>query len=132
MLRRCLVLVLLCLASDYIFACSCLTPPFRACDYLHRDAVFTGTVIETVREVYEVEYDKGKPRAGYAMRFAVSEALHGALGKEVIVHTGAGGGDCGTPLAPGAQFLIFASKNSKGDLVTGLCSGNQPLTISVE
>jgi hypothetical protein len=130
MLRRCLVLILLCLASEYGFACYCYTSPFRACDALHNDAVFTGTVIETVREEYELY--KGKFRAGYAMRFAVSEALHGALGTEVIVHTGAGGGDCGTPLAPGARFLIFAHKNPKGNLETGLCSGNQPLTVSVE
>jgi hypothetical protein len=61
------------------------------------------------------------------MRFDVRESLRGDLGNEVTVETGSGGGDCGTPLPPGERFLIFAYKNEKGELSTGLCNGNQAL-----
>jgi hypothetical protein len=64
------------------------------------------------------------------MRFVVGTPLLGQLGPEVVIETGNGGGDCGTPLPPGGKFLIFAHKEKDGKLWTGMCSGNQKLSGS--
>ncbi len=64
------------------------------------------------------------------MRFVVETSLLGNLGPEVVIETGNGGGDCGTPLSPGSKFLIFAYKEKDGKLWTGMCSGNQKLSGS--
>jgi hypothetical protein len=82
-------------------------------------------VIET--QPAQHEFTKDQWTEGFAMRFSVEEPISGGLGAEVIVKTGRGGGDCGTPLPPGARFLIFAYRNSHGELETGLCSGNREL-----
>jgi hypothetical protein len=82
-------------------------------------------VIET--QPAQHEFTKDRWSDGFAMRFSVEESISGNLGAEVVVKTGIGGGDCGTPLHPGARFLIFAFRNSHGELETGLCSGNREL-----
>ena len=121
MWRYCTLVVLLSIVLlDKGYGCSCF-PQSRACDYLHNSAVFIGRVIET-----QPAHD------GFAMRFSVEESISGNLGAEVVVKTGLGGGDCGTPLPPGARFLIFAYRNSHGELETGLCSGNRELNFDWE
>ncbi len=64
------------------------------------------------------------------MRFVVETPLLGNLGPDVVIETGNGGGDCGTPLPPGSKFLIFAYKEKDGKLWTGMCMGNQKLSGS--
>jgi hypothetical protein len=105
--------------------CSCIGAQ-RACENLRSDAIFVGRVIETVSVKRPLEENSWT--TGYSMRFAVDEPLRGDLGTEVTVETGKGGGDCGTPLAPGKRFLIFAYREKSGDLWTGMCSGNRALT----
>ena len=127
MWRSGLILALLCLGqSGDLFACSCLGPR-RPCDNLRQDAVFAGRVIETVATRHQADKEDSW-YAGYSMRFAVDEAFRGSVGTEVMIETGSGGGDCGTPLKPGDKYLIFAYKTEKGELWTGMCSGNQRLT----
>jgi hypothetical protein len=109
---------------DQGYGCTCLTR-LRPCDYLSTSAVFVGQVIET--QPAQHEFSKDRWTDGFAMRFSVEEPISGDLGAEVVVKTGQGGGDCGTPLRPGGRFLIFASRNSHGELETGLCSGNREL-----
>lgn len=106
-------------------ACECIDTE-RPCEYLRSDVVFVGRVIETAAVRHPTE--NGAWTNGYSMRFAVDESLTGAMGTEVTIETGNGGGDCGTPLPAGGRFLIFAYKEKDGTLWTGLCSGNQSLT----
>lgn len=122
---RCgLALALLCVGlNGHLFGCSCVGSR-RPCEKLRSDAVFVGRVVETVRTRHQQDKDW---YPGYSMRFAVDETFRGDLGTEVMVETGTGGGDCGTPLLPGDKYLIFAYKSDKGELWTGLCSGNQEL-----
>src|SRR5215469_3745728 len=109
---------------DRGYGCTCF-PQSRPCEYLRSSAAFVGQVIET--QPAQHEFAKDRWSEGYAMRFSVEEPVSGNLGAEVVVKTGQGGGDCGTPLRPGARFLIFAYRNSHGELETGLCSGNREL-----
>src|SRR5476651_1994289 len=126
MLRYCALSLLLCLSfPKYGFGCECLGSS-RPCEQLRFDAVFVGRVVETTPVKHPME--QGSYTLGYSMRFAIDESLRGGLGTEVIINTGNGGGDCGTPLPPGSKFLIFAYKEKDGQLWTGMCSGNQRLT----
>jgi hypothetical protein len=113
--------------STICSACECINVE-RPCEHLRSDAAFVGRVIEVVSKNYPVE--KNAFRQGYSMRFVVETPLQGNLGPEVVIETGSGGGDCGTPLPPGSKFLIFAYKEKDGKLWTGMCSGNQELSGS--
>lgn len=46
----------------------------------------------------------------------------------MVIETGNGGGDCGTPLQAGSRYLLFAYKGKDGKLWTGMCNGNQQLS----
>jgi len=104
------------------FACSYEANRQKTCDRLQADAIFVGTVIDTVRTDYVFN---GHTSPGYSIRFSVQKSLRGNLGSEVTVATGSGRGRCGTPPL-GDRYLIFATKETDGKLWTGLC-GNRPL-----
>jgi len=111
------------------FGCTCFTVS-RPCEYLRSNVAFVGQVIET-RPV-NVQIHPGRWSPGFSMRFSVEESLRGNVGPEVVVETGQGGGDCGTPLRPGDRFLIFAFQGPDGELETGLCSGNKALNGNMQ
>lgn len=124
MFRTCLqVSMLMAAVPSFCHACECVNTE-RACEYLRSETVFVGRVLDTSAVKHTAE--RNSWTSGYSMRFAVEESVRGQLGSEVIVETGNGGGDCGTPLPPGRRFLIFAH-NMAGKLWTGMCSGNQQL-----
>jgi hypothetical protein len=136
MLRSCGIVFVLCLAlSPLCFGCSCFAG-MRPCEYLRSDVVFVGTVVERllVKRPMPPEHLSPNLRGeeawtyGYTMRFSVEEQLLGEAGAELIIETGWGGGDCGMPLSPGDRFLIFASRDEKGDLWTSICSSNARLS----
>ena len=132
MARYLQLLVLLCLAaSASSFACSC-GGPMSTCGALTSDVAFVGQVIEIKPSDRKGEFIGMGLARGYSMRFSVEESFRGALGTEITIETGAGGGDCGTPLKPGSRFVIFARKTDSGELWTGLCSGNRELNSSPE
>ena len=124
-----IVVLLSVVLLDEGYGCTCM-PHSRPCEYLRNSAVFVGQVIETQPAQHEFARDRWSD--GFAMRFSVEESISGNLGAEVVVKTGLGGGDCGTPLPPGARFLIFAYRNPHGELETGLCSGNRELNGNSE
>jgi len=47
--------------------------------------------------------------------------------QEIEILTGFGGGDCGYPFQTGAEYVVYAYKNSDGRLETGTCSRTRPL-----
>jgi hypothetical protein len=124
MFRSGLTLLVMLVGSCSVgFGCECIGVS-RPCESLRADAVFVGRVVETLA----VQHHHGKDISrGYSMRFSVEESLRGGLGTEVTIETGNGGGDCGTPLAAGGRFLIFAHKDENGQLWTGMCNGNRAL-----
>jgi hypothetical protein len=112
--------------SQCSLGCECVGAT-RPCEYLRSATAFVGTILETVPAKHALEKDSWT--AGYSMRFAVETSLSGALGNEITIETGSGGGDCGTPFEPGERLLIFAYKGKDGQLWTGMCSGNRPLPV---
>jgi hypothetical protein len=59
----------------------------------------------------------------------VGEVLSGVepSQREIEILTGLGGGDCGYPFQTGAEYVVYAYKNSDGRLETGICSRTRPL-----
>jgi hypothetical protein len=101
-----------------------------ACEYLRADVAFVGRVIETVPA--QIMMLKDRPCSGYSIRFKVEISLAGQTAPEIMIDTGRGGGDCGTPHPVGQRAVIFASKSRAGTLWTGFCSGNRILSDSPE
>lgn len=54
--------------------------------------------------------------------FRVHRAYKGALGSEIQLKTGLGGGDCGAVYEPGLTYLVFASRPSRGSFEVSMCS----------
>jgi hypothetical protein len=94
------------------------------------DAVFLGRVlaIEPVREQRE-------PSGGIRflshyrnIRLEVLAAWKGAESREMVVHTGMGGGDCGYTFREQGVYLVYAHMLSDSDtLVVGICSRTRPI-----
>ncbi len=63
------------------------------------------------------------------VRIRIGEVLSGVepSQKEIEILTGVGGGDCGYPFRTGADYVVYAYKNSDGNLETGICSRTRPL-----
>lgn len=90
--------------------------------------IFLGPVVSRVEVQEPATFGNGMAMVGgYAVHFIVTENFQGAtgLGKEVVVNTGRGGGDCGYPFVVGTTYLVYAS-TSDSQLTTGICSGTRP------
>jgi hypothetical protein len=111
-------------------ACSCGGVPSK-CDrqWNSGETIFVGKTIAM---------DRASPPdnaflSSYAARFTVEERLRGADSQsaEVVIYTGAGGGDCGYPFLLGKSYLIYASRLA-GDsrLHAGICSETKPAVMA--
>jgi hypothetical protein len=61
-------------------------------------------------------------RPAMLLTFRVQRSYKGALGPEIQIRTGMGGGDCAAIYSPGLTYLIFAFKTTAGELVVTMCS----------
>jgi hypothetical protein len=108
-----------------VHACSCLLQN-SPCDqgWKTGDTIFLGKVVAMERV--------GEPSvslSSHAARFIVEERFRGAdvTGKEIVIYTGEGGGDCGYPFVAGTSYLVYASGGaSDGRLHTSICSETKP------
>lgn len=68
------------------------------------------------------------------VRISVGDVLTGldASQKEIEILTGYGGGDCGYEFQVGTEYVVYAYKNSAGQLETGICSRTRPLAEAAE
>jgi Carboxypeptidase regulatory-like domain len=69
-----------------------------------------------------------------AIRIRIGEVLSGVepSQQEIEILTGVGGGDCGYPFQTGADYVVYAYKNSDGHLETGICSRTRPLAQAAD
>lgn len=105
-------------APGHVYACSCAPPPSVQEELNRSDHVFSGTVL-AVKEQRNNKYLTN------AVLFEVSEIWKGGPESQRIVHTGTGGGDCGTNFKEGQNYLVYthlSSMYSRGELtVTTIC-----------
>lgn len=112
-------------------ACSCAG--FEGCqtEWKHGQIVFVG----------EVTSKDPIPREGsdlnstflnrIAVHFSVQEVLAGQVAsqKDLVVTTGAGGGDCGYPFVVGQKYLVYASMY-QDRLSTSICTPTRPAVMA--
>jgi hypothetical protein len=102
-------------------ACTCLRPGAPCEAYWEVDAVFVG-------KVTSIAGSSGRLMAGRAVTFAVLESLKGDVGKEAVVRTGSGGGDCGYGFREGVTYVVYATRSRDvGALSTNICTRTRPV-----
>jgi hypothetical protein len=118
-----IILLVVLLGHTDIQACSCARPPLPCEAYGRASAVFLGLVVDSVqqksvdRDGVTTVYDVG------TIRFAVQESFKGITTREVEIHSGTGGGDCGYWFLRGQVYLVYAYKDSEdGKLWTNICT----------
>jgi hypothetical protein len=102
--------------------CTCVSPKRPTCEvWWQTSAIFSGRVtrIDTVTE----ETD-GQTRVKNLVTMRVQERWRGLQGaREVVVATGAGGGDCGFQFETNQTYLVYANQSVQtGRYETGICS----------
>src|SRR2546421_1580351 len=103
-----ITLLLLLLTSQVVPACTCAPNPPPCEAFGRASAVFAGVVIDSAeqrrvnREGVTTVYDVG------SIRFAVQETFKGIDNKQVEIHSGTGGGDCGYWFLRGQVYLVYA------------------------
>jgi hypothetical protein len=102
--------------------CTCVSPKRPTCEvWWQTSAIFSGRVtrIDTVTE--EVD---GDTRVKKLVTLRVQDRWRGLQGKrEVVVATGAGGGDCGFQFEENQTYLVYANQSvATGRYETGICS----------
>lgn len=106
-----LAVLVLWLAPRGARACSCLMPPPPADALAEADAVFEA------RPYSRTNDDR---RAHYG--FEVDRVWKGDIGPRVEISTALNSAACGRTYRVGTQYVIYASRNSKGEWTDGLCS----------
>jgi hypothetical protein len=106
-------------------ACTCSEPGPAPCRLLQEASlVFLGTVVDIENPPNsdpKVE-DRGLSR----YHFRVDERFAGTRAEDLDIYSGRGGADCSYHFLSGQQYLVFAYKDDKGRLSTGICSRTQP------
>jgi hypothetical protein len=70
--------------------------------------------------------------SSFAAHFTTEESFRGTSvpGSEMVICTGAGGGDCGYPFVPGTSYLVYAFRSaSDGRLHSSICSETKPAAM---
>jgi len=103
-----------------LHACSCIMLA-SPCDqgWKTGDTIFLGRVV-----AMESLGPPGILLSDHAAHFIIEESFRGAdaTGKEIVVFTGGGGGDCGYPFVAGTSYLVYAFRASDGRLHASICS----------
>lgn len=103
-------------------ACTCMSPKRPTCEvWWQTSAIFVGRVTR-IRTVSENTSDGRRVSKQVTLR--VGERWQGLQGeRDVVVRTGAGGGDCGFEFEQGKTYLVYAGQSTtSAQLETGICS----------
>jgi hypothetical protein len=122
---RCLLLCGSIMFARMVFACSCADVTPHSCNLLadQQTTAFVGTVVSVDNPPKE-----GDIRGGTAhYHFHVEEWFSADRDPDVEVLSGRGGADCSFWFETGTPYLVFAHRDSSGQLWTGACSNTQRL-----
>lgn len=115
-------IVLLAGRAPQTWACSCTLPqdPLGGAD-----VAFEGLATDGVRG--EIRWDPVGEISGSRWTFRVDRRLKGRTDKVVRLETPFEGGSCGFEFRIGRRYRVFADRQTQGNLMTFLCSGNAEL-----
>lgn len=97
--------------------CDCAGPMTDSAAVRHNHVVFVGRVTGS-RLVADAD---GFRRRVYT--FTATRWRKGTPRRAVQVETGLGGGDCGVHFQRGRTYTVYARRDDRGRLGTGICSG---------
>jgi hypothetical protein len=128
--RVCFILILLLTTPAMAAACTCGLNAFPCGEeWKTGDVIFVGTVrsrvlLDRVAAISGPSYVVGR---AVAYHFQVTETLRGPNtdGKEIVVETGEGGGDCGYRFQTGKEYVVYAHLY-QNRLTTSICTATQP------
>lgn len=104
-------------------ACSCIVNPSPLVRLEDSDTVFVGEVSE-ITPVPERPWPDPYPFRGESVNFSISDMIKGADEKAKEIEIQNNGGSCVYPFKNGEKYLVYTYRGEKGELGTGLCSGN--------
>ena len=107
-----------------IYACGCVGQ-MTQCDrnWSLGETIFLGKTV-AMEKLPHPEVD-----ASYAAHFSIEEGFRGTSGSEIVVYTGAGGGDCGYPFEPGTSYVVYATRDAGNRLHASICSQTRPAVM---
>ena len=122
-LMPCLLLAAsLAFGAETGLACTCAPPKGPAEELGLAAAVFSGRVVEIRRR------KRGEDIfAGVEAVLRVERAWKGVEGASVSVFTASHSGTCGYGFKEGRTYLVYAHKDAKGRLSTGICGRTRRL-----
>lgn len=130
--RMCFAVLLLLTIPAMVAACTCaLDPSTCGSGWKTGDVIFVGLVKSKVPlDRVEVEGSSFLIGRGYSYYIQVIESLRGPylVGQEIVIETGAGGGDCGYPFIAGSEYLVYANGSKR--LGTNICTPTQPKVMA--
>jgi len=135
------VLSVLCvlLCAEQVAACTCLANGAPCEAYGRAGAVFVGTVTNVKqRKNDSVEVERKRADAGEYLppvtnTFTVQESFGGVDIGEVEVGTGRNDGDCGYRFVKGAQYVVYAYRDPRSNLLsTSICTRTRLATEADE
>jgi hypothetical protein len=108
---------------SHVLACSCVQ--LGAGDALaNADVAFVG-VITGIDNPQDPQAELGNDPIRYT--FAVEEVAKGQLGATLDVRSSPSSASCGQEFGLAQRWRVFAYADENGQLLTGLCSGNELL-----
>lgn len=140
------LLFTLAFAAGPVFACSCVQLPTRLKTELDvakwyasgSDAIFEGTVDRVdfkwapeetpVGDLLSTDMDQMPVLL--KVSFNVSRTYKGKIERSATITTGVGHGDCGFDFEVGKRYLVYAYRDSSGQLSTGICTATALLEES--
>jgi Carboxypeptidase regulatory-like domain len=119
-MRNLSILVLFIFAAGKVFGCQCVdSQPACAAFWTYQaGAVFAGTVLKIT------EPERGSESFPQrTVLLGVDRGYAGVSAKEIEIHTGRGGGDCGYPFQAGHRYLVYALPNPNDHVLrASICS----------
>lgn len=119
-MKKILLSVVLCLSFQLAMACSCVLEKVSIKMLVNTEAVFTGEAVSVKTK---------SDQSGSVIEFKIAEVFKGINTglKSVFIETPPGGGSCGLPVEVGQQWIIWAYRNSAGDLASNICTQSKLL-----
>ncbi len=127
-------LALVCAFAGRASACSCLSGEPVCEAFGSSRAVFVGKVLGAKQQrVLKDEEGKNQTFDVGEIYFQVEEAFSGVKqGSRAVIHSGTGGGDCGSWFKRGARYVVYAYGDTLNDLSTNICTRTRPLDEAEE
>ncbi|HEY0262097.1 MAG TPA: hypothetical protein VGB95_03665 [Chitinophagales bacterium] len=137
-----LFLLLFGFTTEHLLACSCIGESTTKDEYMYRDIVLSGTIIEiqtdwepdstAIKDLLEMGiavdsfFDQNYLRRYYTKNIIkIDRVYKGKIHSDTLtIYTGMSSGDCGFPFKQGGQYIVYGYKHkgNKNNYWTSICT----------